>query len=174
LGASATGPGTSQLPLQFPADLISAATADPIARSDAQPSQLVSAPRATLAALAGLSASNPIIQSLARSGRRRHSNDGIHLVAGGATRDLIGDEFKGGHTIETHVGKSQEDLADRLDRDPELRATSTYRNLPEAAEITQQVIDLNRDQINAWIANPMAAKRLVVSVSRPITRACSG
>jgi hypothetical protein len=41
--------------------------------------------------------------------------------------------------------------------------------LPEAAEITQQVIDLNRDQINSWIANPTAAKRLVVSVSRPIT-----
>jgi hypothetical protein len=50
-----------------------------------------------------------------------------------------------------------------------LEATSTYRNLPEAAEITQQVIDLNRDQINSWIANPLAEKRLVVSVSRPVT-----
>jgi hypothetical protein len=124
----------------------------------------------TLAALDGASASDPIVRSLARSGSTHDSGDDVHLVAADAiTRDLIGDEVRGGHTIETHVGKSQGDLADRLEREPGLRAASTYRNLPEAAEITQQVIDLNRDQINSWIANPTAAKRLVVSVSRPIT-----
>jgi hypothetical protein len=113
------------------------------------------------------------VQPLTGTGSRRHTNDGVDLVAGavpeGATRDLIGDEVKGGHTIEAHVGKSQEDLVDRLDKDPELRVTSTHRNLPEAREVTQQVIDLNRDQINSWITNPMTAKRLVMSVSRPIT-----
>jgi hypothetical protein len=104
--ASATGSVTSLPPAQFPADLIGAATADPMGRSHARSIRLVSDPSATLAALDGVSASNPIIQSLARSGRRRHSNDGIHLAAG-ATRDLIGDEVKGGRTIQTHVEKAR-------------------------------------------------------------------
>jgi hypothetical protein len=34
--------------------------------------------------------------------------------------------------------------------------------------VTQQVIDLNRSQIAAWIANPAAGRRVAISVSRPV------
>lgn len=44
-----------------------------------------------------------------------------------------------------------------------MEAASTFQILGEATAVTQQVID-------AKTANPMAGDRLIISVSRPITR----
>jgi hypothetical protein len=46
---------------------------------------------------------------------------------------------------------------------------STHRNLDDATVVTQQDFDINKDQIDAWIANPTATCRLIVAVSRPVT-----
>jgi hypothetical protein len=83
--------------------------------------------------------------------------------------DLLSDERSGGHTLEKHVGKNQGDLDSRLSQEPKIPGASTYRNLDEATAVTQQVIDLNRSQISAWIANPADKGRISVSVSRPVT-----
>lgn len=50
-----------------------------------------------------------------------------------------------------------------------MKGASTYRNFDEATAVTQQVIDINRSQIAAWIANPADKGKLAVTVSRPIT-----
>jgi hypothetical protein len=82
-------------------------------------SNLADAP-ATLAALDAISASNPIVKSLARQSYRGRS--GIQNAATPGPldpqRDLISDELHGGHTIERHVGKAQSYLAGRLGENP--------------------------------------------------------
>ena len=49
--------------------------------------------------------------------------------AGAPRYDLEGDEVIGGHTIERHVGRTDRDLADRLRREPQISAASTYTDL---------------------------------------------
>jgi len=65
--------------------------------------------------------------------------------------------------------QTQSYLANRLAENPRLEAASTCQSLGEATSITQQIIDANREQIGAWIANTIAGDRLIISVSRPIT-----
>jgi hypothetical protein len=83
--------------------------------------------------------------------------------------DLLSEELRGGHTLEKHVGKTPAWLDSRLSQDPIIPGASTYRNLDEATAVTQQVLDLNRSQIAAWIADPAAGRITVASMSRPIT-----
>lgn len=50
-----------------------------------------------------------------------------------------------------------------------MRAISSYLNLDEATAVTQQVLALHKNEIDAWLADPTGGDRLVVSMSRPIT-----
>jgi hypothetical protein len=52
-----------------------------------------------------------------------------------AIRDLSGDEARGGHTLSRHVGKSDAELRERLRREPQISAASTYTDR-QAAERT--------------------------------------
>jgi hypothetical protein len=45
---------------------------------------------------------------------------------------------------------------------------STHRNLDDATVVTQHDLDINKDEIDAWIANPTATYKLMVVVSRPV------
>jgi hypothetical protein len=96
--------------------------------------------------------------------------DGLQMAAATYPQaDLRSDELHGGHTIERHVGKTQSDLNNRLGHAPDLDAVSTYHDIGEATVVTQQVLDANRERIASWLADPAMEKRLVVSVSRPVT-----
>ena len=50
-------------------------------------------------------------------------------------RDLAADESMGGHTLARHVGKTDSQLSDRLRREPQISAASTYTDR-EMAERT--------------------------------------
>ncbi|WNM29593.1 RNase A-like domain-containing protein [Streptomyces sp. Li-HN-5-11] len=85
--------------------------------------------------------------------------------------DLAGDEWlDGGHTLDKHVGKSDEQLAQRL-RDqggpptgtwphgkPLIGAASTFYSAEQAQKLTQYNIDKNSAEITAWLGRPPKAE----------------
>jgi len=61
-----------------------------------------------------------------------------------------------GHTIERHVGKTVVELRERLRRDPDIPAASSFYDLRTAERTIRSALerDDNRFRIEAWIADP--------------------
>ncbi|HBL25205.1 MAG TPA: hypothetical protein DD490_00030 [Acidobacteria bacterium] len=57
-------------------------------------------------------------------------------------------EKEGGHLIQRHVGKSEQDLADRLAKE-KISAASTFTDLPTAEQAVQEIINDNKSQISS-------------------------
>lgn len=102
--------------------------------------------------------------------------DGTGEVPGGG---LQAHEDAGSHLIERHVGKSEQDLVDRLQRE-NISASSSFRDLPAAEHFIAQTIVENQARIDAWV-DGKGGRRLVldahfdastgISVQRGETRA---
>lgn len=69
-------------------------------------------------------------------------------------------EKAGSHLIERHVGKSEQDLLDRLNRE-NISASSSFRDLPAAEHFIAATIAENQSQVDAWLAG-QGGKRLVL------------
>lgn len=69
----------------------------------------------------------------------------------GKRKDLELDELLGGHTIERHVGKSDNWLRNRLLSEPEIKTASTFRNEAVANRTIAQFVKQNRAEIEAWL-----------------------
>jgi hypothetical protein len=73
-----------------------------------------------------------------------------------------GDDRWGGHTIERHVGKSDEELRARLARDSRLNTASAW----DSAEIATQVIDStlksHAGELVGWLARAPPGNRRVI------------
>ena len=73
-----------------------------------------------------------------------------------------GDDRWGGHTIERHVGKSDEELRARLARDSRLNTASAW----DSAEIAAQVIDgtlaQHAGELLPWLARAPPGNRRVI------------
>jgi hypothetical protein len=94
-------------------------------------------------------------------------NDPQGTVNGVYKIDLASHEWlAGGHSVDKHVGKSDEQLAQRL-RDqgthatedwphgkPAVGASSSFRNMAEAQKYTQHNIDQNSVKIREWLTGP--------------------
>ncbi len=61
----------------------------------------------------------------------------------------------GGHTLANHVGKTVQDLANRLANQRNLRAASTFDTLDEAEDNIESTIQFNQAAIAAWVAAGM-------------------
>ncbi|WP_172624855.1 RNase A-like domain-containing protein [Streptomyces griseofuscus] len=97
-------------------------------------------------------------------GNKEDADNGIYKV------DLASDEWLGGgHTLDKHVGKSDEQLAQRL-RDqgdpptaawpygkPKVGAASTFTTTEQAQKLTQYNVDLNSAAIKEWLGRPPQA-----------------
>jgi hypothetical protein len=59
-------------------------------------------------------------------------------------------EEAGSHLIERHVGKSEQDLVDRLQRE-NISASSSFRDLPSAEHFVAATIAANQDKVDAWL-----------------------
>ncbi|MGK5631162.1 RNase A-like domain-containing protein [Streptomyces sp. URMC 123] len=69
--------------------------------------------------------------------------------------DLANQEhIDGSHVIDKHVGKSDEQLNQRLRDQSGIPAASTYKNLADAQKYTQKCIEENWDDINTYINGP--------------------
>ncbi|PTA87237.1 hypothetical protein CWM66_27215 [Kosakonia sp. H7A] len=79
----------------------------------------------------------------------------VAAIRGGRIRlaehESLSGRTPGGHTLERHIGKTPEELFERLERRPTLTATSSFRNVREAEQLISKVIADNRNQIQMWV-----------------------
>lgn len=86
-------------------------------------------------------------------------------VAGPAAGEVPGGgleahEEAGGHLIERHVGKSEQWLLDRVNRE-NISAASSFRDLPAAEHFVAETLAEHADRIDAWLGGE-GGNRLVV------------
>ena len=68
-----------------------------------------------------------------------------------ARRDLVGDERRGGHTLARHVGRSDDELRERLRRERNISAASTYPDRETAERVVAATLQRERFRIQDWI-----------------------
>jgi Bacterial CdiA-CT RNAse A domain len=68
----------------------------------------------------------------------------------GQAHDLSADEAQGGHTLSRHVGRSDADLQERLDRERNISAASTYTDRQAAELVVGSVLDHN-PRVERWM-----------------------
>src|SRR3546814_20055072 len=59
-------------------------------------------------------------------------------------------EDAGSHLIERHVGRTEQQLLDRLQRE-NISASSSFRDLPAAEHFVSGTISENQDRVDAWL-----------------------
>jgi hypothetical protein len=64
--------------------------------------------------------------------------------------DLARDEQRGGHTLDKHVGRSDDQLRERLNRERDISAASTWTDLPSAEETVAAALRTNQAKIDRW------------------------
>jgi len=67
-------------------------------------------------------------------------------------RDLAIDEKLGGHTLARHVGRTDDQLRDRLRREPNISAASTYTDRATAERIVARALARNQPAVAKWLA----------------------
>ncbi|HUM04316.1 MAG TPA: RNase A-like domain-containing protein [Terriglobales bacterium] len=82
--------------------------------------------------------------------------------AASATRNLSVDEAAGGHVLRKHVGRSDEDLRARLEREPNISGASTYEDRVTAERVIGAAIAQNQDRIHRWLDHSGGHANLVL------------
>lgn len=70
-----------------------------------------------------------------------------------ATAVLHSSEASGGHLIERHVGRTFDDLSERLADSPRLGNVSTFASVDEASSALTAALQQNKSVFDDWIAN---------------------
>jgi len=76
--------------------------------------------------------------------------------------DLKHDEALGGHTLQRHVGQSDEELLKRLRAQPEIAAASTYADEETADQVVSAALSQNSERVEAWRSRPARKPNLVL------------
>ena len=79
-----------------------------------------------------------------------------------ARYDLGRDEARGGHTLARHVGRSDAELKERLQREPNISAASTYTDRATAERIVARALARNRTRVDQWLARKGSRPNLVL------------
>ena len=66
--------------------------------------------------------------------------------------DLARDEKRGGHTLARHVGRSDDDLRERLRREPQISAASTYTDRPTAEHVVALALARDHARVDQWLS----------------------
>jgi len=69
----------------------------------------------------------------------------------GPVRDLGKDEAAGGHILRKHVGQSDEQLRERLEREGRITGASTYTDRSIAEHVVGAAIAQSQGQIQHWL-----------------------
>ena len=72
------------------------------------------------------------------------------VAPGPARRDLAEDEARGGHTLARHVARSDEELRERLAREPAISAASSYTDLRTAERVVGSTLEQAASRVDAW------------------------
>lgn len=91
-----------------------------------------------------------------------------------ATRDLSQDESAGGHTLRKHVGRTDDQLRERLRHERNISAASTWNDRAGAERAVGIALQQNRDKIDRWLNRSGGHPNLVIDYdgdpSHPIGR----
>jgi hypothetical protein len=71
-------------------------------------------------------------------------------ASSGDRYDLARDEQRGGHTVDKHVGRTDDQLRERLDRERDISAASTWTDLSSAEETVATALRANQAKIDRW------------------------
>jgi hypothetical protein len=80
----------------------------------------------------------------------------------GDVRDLSIDEGRGGHTLARHVGRTDDQLRDRLDRERNISAASTYTDRAVAERVVALALAQNARRVEAWVAREGSRPNLAI------------
>jgi hypothetical protein len=80
----------------------------------------------------------------------------------GPGRDLSQDEAAGGHILRKHVGQTEQQLRQRLARDPNITGASTYIDRTTAERVVGAAIAQSRSDIERWLSSPGRHPNLVL------------
>lgn len=73
------------------------------------------------------------------------------VESAGQSRDLSQDEAAGGHTLRKHVGRSDEQLRERLQRERDISAASTWNDRASAEAAVGAAIAQQNGKIGRWL-----------------------
>jgi hypothetical protein len=92
----------------------------------------------------------------------------------GSSRDLSQDESAGGHTLRKHVGRTDDQLRERLHHERNISAASTWTDRETAERAVGIALEQNRSKIDRWLGRDGGHPNLVIDYdgdpSHPIGR----
>lgn len=87
-------------------------------------------------------------------------------LGGGPSRDLSQDEAAGGHILRKHVGRTDDELRERLERERNISGASTYTDRPTAERAVGTAIAQSQARIERWL-RPGGHPNLVLDYDSP-------
>src|SRR6201993_2700586 len=98
--------------------------------------------------------------SIASSGTSSTTSDVPRTTE--APRDLSQDESAGGHTLRKHVGRSDDELRQRLRRERNISAASTWIDRSTAESAGGDALQRNREPIDRWLGRSGSHPNFVI------------
>ena len=80
----------------------------------------------------------------------------------GPVRDLSQDEAAGGHILRKHVGQTDDQLQERLERERRITGASTYTDRAAAEHAVGAAIAASQDRIQRWLGRSGGHPNLVL------------
>lgn len=96
---------------------------------------------------------------------------GYATEAADVRRDLARDEALGGHTLARHVGRTDEQLKQRLEREPGISAASTYADKETAERVVAETLAQASARIRDWLSRRGSRPNLALHYRNPNGRA---
>jgi hypothetical protein len=88
-------------------------------------------------------------------------------AASGPARDLSQDEAAGGHILRKHVGQTDDQLRERMERERRITGASTYTDRETAERAVGAAIAASQDRIQRWLNRPNGHPNLVIDSDSP-------
>jgi Bacterial CdiA-CT RNAse A domain len=82
-------------------------------------------------------------------------------------RDLSQDEAAGGHILRKHVGQTDDQLRERMERERRITGASTYTDRETAERAVGAAIAASQDRIKRWLDRPSGHPNLVIDYDSP-------
>ena len=127
---------------------------------------------ASLFLLLAALACQPAPAGSAASGAPSSSPSREKSAASEPVHDLSQDEAAGGHTLRKHVGRTDDDLRQRLRRERNISAASTWTDRDTAERAVGSALEQSRNRIDRWLSRTGGHPNLVIDYDsdRPIGR----
>jgi hypothetical protein len=85
----------------------------------------------------------------------------------GTARDLSRDEAAGGHVLRKHVGRTDDQLRERLELERNISGASTYTDRATAEHAIGAAIAVSQDRIQRWLDRTGGRPNLVLDYDSP-------